>query len=198
MLCDLCVCSEIPNLTTRHRWLFVQHPSERHKTTNTGHLAHRALAGSQLSWFRSRVEPPQPELEWGPPDDLVLLFPRSGAEMLDPEELVCRSRPASVVVLDGTWSQARKMARSIPQLDGVPAVALPQHARARFSLRQETFEGGMSTLDAVCWLVEAIEGPELADALLGLNRAFVERTLASRGTPLRNEARQRSDGGARS
>ncbi|MEE2829712.1 MAG: tRNA-uridine aminocarboxypropyltransferase [Myxococcota bacterium] len=180
----LCICSFIPSKATRHRWVFVQHPDEKHKTTNTGHLAHRGLAGSQLSWFWSRTSPPEPPLSWGSDSETVLLFPRQGDSPIAAADLAERPGPLTIVVLDGTWRQARKMATSIPQLQGMPSVALPPEAHARFSLREETFPGGMSTLDAVCWLAEAIETPGLGEELLQLNRVLVERTLATRGTPL--------------
>lgn len=184
MLEALCICAAIPSLVTRHRWIFIQHIREQAKTTNTGRLAHLALEDSQRSWYRSRVDPPDPPIEWGDPADRVLLYPREGVPPLDPGTLAEEGRPLTVVVLDGTWSQTRKMARSIPALEQVPCVGLPAGAHARFSLREETFEGGMSTLDAVCWLAGALEGPSTEAPLLRLNRMLVERTMASRGTPL--------------
>lgn len=180
----LCVCSFIPQLATRHRWIFIQHFTEQDKTTNTGRLAHLAMPASQQSWFRSRVEPPEPPVDWGPDEDLYLLFPREGVDPLDPAELRDREEPATLVVLDGTWKQARKMARTVAPLPQVRCVGLPEAAHARYSLRDETLEGGMSTLDAVSWLVEAVEGPDLAAPLNELNRTLYERTMASRGTPV--------------
>ena len=194
MLDALCVCPLIPRLRTRHRWLYIQHFTEQDKTTNTGRLAHLAMPDSQRAWFRSRVEDPEPALDWGAPEDLFLLFPREGVEFVDPAELSQRERPATVVILDGTWKQTRKMARSIPPLSEARCVALPPGAHARHSLRHETLEGGMSTLDAVAWLAAEIEGAEAGAQLTSLGRVVWERTMASRGTPVPGGPRMTAGG----
>jgi DTW domain-containing protein YfiP len=190
----LCVCSLIPQLTTRHRWVYVQHFTEEDKTTNTGRLAHLAMPNSQRAWFRSRTAPPEPLVDWGDPEDLFLLFPRSDAHPIDPALLRARTRPATLVVLDGTWKQTRKMARTIEPLPTVRCVGLPEGAHARYSLRDETLEGGMSTLDAVSWLVQAAEGPNLSVQLDRLNKVVFERTMVSRGTPVPGGPRLTAEG----
>ncbi len=194
MLQPICVCDVFPSVSTRHRWVFVQHFTEDGKTTNTGRLAHLAMPGSQRAWFRSRTEEPQPAVDWGDPDDVFLLYPREGVELVDPEELAHHPRPATLVVLDGTWRQTRKMARCIHPLSEVRCIALPEGASARFSLREETLPGGMSTLDAVAWLAGAVEGSDAAEALFGLSRCVYERTMASRGTPVPGGPRLRAEG----
>jgi DTW domain-containing protein YfiP len=194
MLEALCVCQLVPALETRHRWIFIQHFTEQEKTTNTGRLAHFAMPHSQRSWFRSRVDAPEPAIDWGDPGDLVLLYPREGVEPLPPERLREREKPSTIVVLDGTWKQTRKMARSIAPLPNVSCVGLPEGAFARFSLRDETLPGGMSTLDAVAWLAGAAEGPEFGAALARLSRVVWERTMASRGTPVPGGPRMTAEG----
>ena len=194
MLEALCVCEQIPQLTPRHRWLFVQHFTEDGKTTNTGRLAHLAIPQSRRAWFRSRTEAPDPELNWGPREDLYLLYPRAGVPLVDPRELRDRARPATLVVLDGTWKQTRKMARCIRPIDTARCVGLPADAQALYSLREETLPGGMSTLDAVAWLAAAVEGAEFAAPLFELSRVVYERTMASRGKPVPGGPRMGADG----
>jgi len=194
MLEALCVCTRVPSLQTRHRWIFIQHFTEQEKTTNTGRLAHLSMPNSQRSWFRSRVDSPEPAIDWGDPNDLVLLYPREGVEPIAPGLLREGKKPSTIVVLDGTWKQTRKMARSIDPLPHVRCVGLPEGAVARFSLRDETLPGGMSTLDAVAWLAGAAEGPEFGDELARLSRVVWERTLASRGTPVPGGPRMTAQG----
>ncbi|HCP47383.1 MAG TPA: hypothetical protein DIU15_15180 [Deltaproteobacteria bacterium] len=185
MLVGLCLCAEIPQVATRHRFLLIRHRLEQWKTTNTGRLAAAALSNCQLCQYGTRTEPPTPPPQWGAPSLRYLFYPRQGGPApRPPSELRDLEQPATIVVLDGTWSQTRKMARTIPQLAEVPTVALPAGAEPRFSLREETFGGGLATLDAISWLVEAVEGPEVADPLNELYSAFVHRVLESRGTPL--------------
>ena len=176
MLEASCVCSLVPAIRTRGRWVLVQHPSEGHKTTNTGHLAARALMDSHLCLFRSRTAPLDPPPPLGP--EAWVLFPGEGSSL--PGAVPAG---ATIVVPDGTWTQARKMIRTSAALCCLPRVRLPTEARARWSLREETSADGMSTLDAVCWLLAALEGPDVAAPLEQLAKAMWARTLASRGTP---------------
>ncbi len=172
-----CVCPLMPSIPTRGRWVIVQHPGEAHKTTNTGHLAARALLGAHRCTVRSRTAPLDPPPDLGP--RAWVLFPSD--EAVSPEEL---PPDATIVVPDGTWTQARKMIRTSAQLSGLPRVGLPTGAHARWSLREETSARGMSTLDAVCWLLAALEGPAAAAPLEELARAMWARTMESRGTPV--------------
>ena len=73
-------------------------------------------------------------------------------------------------------------------------MGLAEGALARYSLRDETLKGGMSTLDAVSWLAGAAEGPALEDSLNALSRVVFERTMASRGTPVPGGPRLTADG----
>jgi len=185
MLLALCLCAEIPQVATRHRFVLIRHRLEQWKTTNTGRLADAALLNCQLCEYGTRTEPPSPEPDWGPPTRRYLFYPRQGGPPpISPADLRGLDEPATIVVLDGTWSQTRKMARTLPQLEGIPSVVLPDDAVPRFSLREETFGGGLATLDAMAWLIESTEGSEVAQPLNQLYKTFVERVLASRGTPL--------------
>lgn len=206
----LCICALVPVIRTRSLWFFVQHASEQGKTTGTGALAHRALAGSRLCLFRGRSEPTEPPLLLPADRPAFLLFPprparaapdspgvERGIESSDPSlgsRMADSAHPdalagldVSIVVPDGTWSQVRKIVRGVPELGGLPRVRLPDEARARWSLRRETSPGGMSTVDAVCWLLAALEGPLVAAPLEEAARQMWLRTVASRGMEAETE-----------
>ena len=178
----LCVCDLVPSIESRVRWVFVLHDLERYKTTNTAYLAWRSIAGAQLCWYRSRIEPTIPPVELPDDRDTWLLLPLRG-EPVPATELARRDRPLTIVVPDGTWSQTRKIVRTRPELADLPTVSLPEEACARWSLREETWPAGMSTVDAVCWLMAALEGPEAAAPLERVAEAMWRRTMISRGTP---------------
>jgi len=178
----LCVCDLVPSIESRIRWVFVLHDLERYKTTNTGWLAWRSIRDAQLCWFRSRTEPTTPPIELPPERETWLLFPGRG-EPLPAGEVAARPGPLTIVVPDGTWSQTRKIVRTRPELSELPTIALPDAAHARWSMREETWASGMSTVDAVCWLMAALEGPEAAAPLERVAEAMWRRTLTSRGTP---------------
>jgi DTW domain-containing protein len=180
MLEAACVCALIPAIETRGRWVVVQHRGEHHKTTNTGHLIARSLVGAHRCSFTSRTAPLEPPP--GPLGAAWVLFP--GEESVAPSTLPVG---ATIVVPDGTWIQARKMVRTNQEIAGLPRVGLPQEAHARWSLRRDTSDG-MSTLDAACWLLAALEGPEVSEPMERLAEAMWAGTLRSRGVrPTANE-----------
>jgi len=183
----LCICATIPNIVSRARFVFVVHPAERWKTTNTGRIAARGIEGSRLSFFVGRGR------EFDPPTDLgdaAILFPPRDDEPapVDAGEWVdrveARGRRPTIVIPDGTWSQCRKIVGRHDALRGLPRLRLPDRATPRGGLRLECLAAGMSTIDAVAWLIEEIDGPEAGAAMARLHRTMLERTMASRGTPL--------------
>jgi DTW domain-containing protein YfiP len=179
---QICICELVPSIRSRCRWVFVLHDLERYKTTNTGYLAWRSIADAQLCWYRSRVEPTIPPVELPEERETWLLFPGRG-EPVPAADLLTRDKPLTIVIPDGTWSQTRKIVRTRPEFADLPCISLPEEAHARWSLRQETLESGMSTVDAVCWLMAALEGPEASAPLERVAEEMWRRTMTSRGTP---------------
>jgi len=179
---NLCLCAELPVIETASRWVVVHHRSESFKSTNTGQLVTRCLPNSQLCQYVGRKDAPVPAPELGG-RDAYLFFPREGAAPVDHEELRGRLDEIVVVVPDGSWGQARKMAGHHQWMKDLPTVGLPAGAHARWSLRQETLAGGLTTADAVAWLLGSLEGSDKGDALEHILRVMVERTKSTRGGP---------------
>ena len=179
----LCLCSLIPTVLTQTEVVIVRHGHERHKTTNTGRLAALALERGHLHDFSSRTAPTEPPVRWDTQRPAALLYPREGGPAVEVGELRGLG-PVTLFVVDGTWVQTRKMVRFVEPLPGLRAVRLPESARPRYVLRRDEHEGRMMTLDAIAQAIEILEGPEVAAPLHELYRHLIERTLASRGTPL--------------
>lgn len=89
--------------------------------------------------------------------------------------------PKQVVVLDASWSQARRMTQRLPLLRGLPRLVLPAPAPGMLRLRDPSHPAGMSTLDAVARAVSMLEGPDAAAPLERLAALRVQR-IAECGT----------------
>ena len=121
-----------------------------------------------------------------PPVDLgdaAVLFPTDEARDPVPwvESVEARGRRPTIVVPDGTWPQCRKMIRKHHALNDLPRVTLPVGAHPRGGLRHTEVPSGMVTIDAIAWMVGAIDGCAAGEAMLGVHRRMVRQTLASRG-----------------
>ena len=65
MLQPICVCDVFPSVSTRHRWVFVQHFTEDGKTTNKKTMI-KGIANAQ---FEKGMH--YDELEWQPDDEVI-------------------------------------------------------------------------------------------------------------------------------
>ena len=96
----LCFCEGFPTFATRTRFVFLQHSQERLKPTNSARLACRILSSATIvPWSRTAPPPFPPET--------ILLYPSADASPLAVQEL---APSALVVIPDGTWSQASRIA----------------------------------------------------------------------------------------
>lgn len=167
-----CVCAHIPTLPTTTRLLVVRHIKERHKSTNTARLAALALPNMRIVDYGAPDAPfdPTPLAE----EDTWVLFPGGGSPVAD-------HRPRTLVILDGTWAQARQMSHRIPGLGRLPRLSLEGPAAPVLRLRQPPHPEGMSTLEAIALALGQLEGAPAGEALLGLHARYVEAVLVARG-----------------
>lgn len=170
-----CLCPEVPRLRTRVDVLLLRHASERSRPTNTARWAALALADARLLDYGLPSEPidESPLREPG----TWVLFP--GPHRSPPPEVP----PRRLVVLDGTWAQARRMLQRLPALRTLPRLSLPAPARPR--LRRPTVAGGMSTLEALAGALALLGEPDAARSLERLHHAALVRVRQMRGAPCR-------------
>jgi len=170
----LCVCAEARPQATRTEIIIVRHAQERAKSSNTGRLATLALHRATL-------------LEHGAPEaplDADSLA-RPGTWLLFPEGPALASPPSPpperLIVLDGTWHQARRMRQRIAALRGLPVLNLPP-GPDRPRMRRAPRAGHMATIEAIAAALQLVDEPTAAAALLDLYDLVVDRTARSRHT----------------
>lgn len=161
-----CLCAEVPTIATRTRVVIVRHHLERHRSSNTGRLAHLALPNSEI-------------VEHGGLGGVAVLPPLDGAWLLFPEgdRGVPAEPPRQLVVLDATWSQARRMFRKIAALRGLPILRLPPGPMAASRLREAPGPGMVSTIEAIARALAQLEG--CGDELDTLFAVAVQRAAAT-------------------
>ena len=169
----LCLCADIPRVETCTRFLLLQHMVEARKKSNTGQLAVLALANSRL-------------LTYGAPDEALdtAVLSEPGTWLLFPDGPPAPPdvpAPRQLVVVDASWSQARRMTQRIAALRALPRLVLPPPEPGMLRLRDPTHPSGMSTLDAIARAVAVLEGPEAAAPLERLAALRVQR-IADCGT----------------
>jgi hypothetical protein len=187
-----CLCELIEPVANRTHVTILQHPRERFHAIGTARIA-------ALGLERARIVVPRDcftrslEERFACAPDTGVLFPAEGArelESLEPEEL-----PRALVVLDGTWSQARHLHRANPWLHDRPHYALRPASPTRYRIRKAPRAEYVSTLEAIVRALSVLE-PETPglDGLLGAFDTMIDRQLAHQG---RNPRRKRRSGAAR-
>lgn len=151
----------------------LQHVLEQGKVSNTGRFVPLLLQGSALEPYGAPGAQVAPAGAHVFPPGSALLFPADEAPTLD------LAAVQHLVVLDASWSQARRMVQRVPSLRALPRLSLAVTAPAK-SLRDAP-PGGLSTLQAVARALALLGDADAAAALERVHAHLLARTLAARG-----------------
>ena len=168
---EVCLCP-LPRVENRTPLVIVRHRLEAFRPTNTARLAALMLADVALYEF-GRLGARGTDAPLREPDTW-LLFP--DGRPLSPGG----PRPRRLLVLDGTWPQARRMAHKLEAVRGLPRLSLPPPPPSPDRLRVEPHREGMATLEAIARALEILDGPQVSAPLLDVYRRQVAGVLATR------------------
>jgi len=191
---SVCYCAHIQPIDTKTRVLLLQHPRERDKAIGTARMASLCLPNSQLcvgvDWQNSAELNRAIDEAHG---KIALLYP--GDESSDVSTLADGDL-STLVVVDGTWWQTRKMVRTNPKLSALPRVTFTPERPSEYRIRKEPAEECVSTIEALMYVLGALEGtPERFHALRAPFRAMVDAQIACRdrlqGARIRKRSRPR-------
>ena len=187
---SVCVCALLPALAPRARVLILQHPRERRVAIGTAAMASRCLFGSSVvvgthverhpAVVRALEDPlRRPVLLWpGPDTSDIASSPPTG--------------PVSLLVVDGTWSTAKKLLRLNPAIAALPRYAISPMAPSEYRIRREPRAECLSTIEALATALGVLEGdPESYRAMLEPFRAMVDAQLTFFATKPRGRDRSR-------
>ncbi|WP_061027293.1 tRNA-uridine aminocarboxypropyltransferase [Bradyrhizobium sp. CCH5-F6] len=189
----LCICDSVTPIENRLSLLILQHPQEQDRALGTARLLARHFADATvrvgLSWpslSKALGRPVENASHWA-----VLYLGSARAADLEAEgEIVALDRKGAiadnqrarlgklegVVLLDGTWSQAKALWWRNPWMLKCQRVILnPAHPSRYGRLRREPRSDGLSTIEAAATILAGLERrPDIADTL----HASFERLLA--------------------
>jgi DTW domain-containing protein len=173
----VCYCKGITPIATRTRVILLQHPRERHVAIGTAHMARICLESAALyrglEWAGSRALERAHDDPTRPP---VLLYPGEGAQDLAHAP---PPGPVTLVVVDGTWTQARHVIERNPVLQALPRYSFTPAAPSEYRIRQEPSVECVSTIEALAHVLGLLEGdPERFRVLLEPFRAMIDMQLA--------------------
>jgi DTW domain-containing protein len=186
---DVCICACTPTLHTSAQFWLLMHPDECRKPTNTARLIGASIPHTRFFlWYRTV-----------PPAELIalltdcqftpyLLVPHGDATLFEGlrERPWLPGRVPAFVLLDGTWSQARKMLHRSPYLQGIPRLAIQPRAPSTYRLRCQRCAQHLSTVEVAIALLAQLDEMTASHVLHAYFRVFAERSMAARhGHPLK-------------
>jgi DTW domain-containing protein YfiP len=180
-----CLCKDIPSISNNIALAMLQHPNERTMPISTGKLTFRSL---EDAIFRTGVSFDQDQLleDWilsykNP----VLLFP--SPEAIDIAEI---KTPDALIVLDGTWREAKKMRFLSQNLQALPQVKFVAPHPSRYRIRKEPHPDFFSTIEAVHHCLTTWDTTCSYAGLLNLFDKMVEQQLSYIGKNTRHQGRR--------
>jgi DTW domain-containing protein YfiP len=185
----LCVCDDVKPIESRIALLILQHPQEQDRTLGTARLTAMHFANAVLkiglSWpslskaLGGTVADPS---RWA----VLYLGSAKAADLETKAEVVAINRKGElaenqrailrgiegVVLLDGSWSQAKALWWRNPWMLKCQRLILGPSQPSRYGeLRREPRRDGLSTIEAAGLVLSSLEGrPEIAETL---NASFI-------------------------
>lgn len=172
----LCYCALVEPLATRTRVVLLQHPREAGLAIGTAHMARLCLPDAELH-VGVRFSPERlASILHDPERPAALLWPGSGATDLaaHPPE-----GPITLVVIDGTWPQAKSLVRRNPELAALPRYAFVAPSPSTYRIRREPRAEYLSTIESLAYVLGLLEGAPARFATMHAPfTAMVETQLA--------------------
>lgn len=181
-----CLCALRPRVPTRAGICLLMAPFEPLKPSNTGWLVADVVPDTfAFAWSRLAVDPALVALLADPQWQPVVVFP---GEFALPERVVTdlpseasepQRRPL-FILLDGTWSEARKMFRKSPILDRLPVLSLHPEQLSRYQLRRSWHEHHFCTSEVAALCLALAGDRHAAQTLEAWLDVFSERYLRAK------------------
>lgn len=178
-----CLCATITPQTARSRFCLVMFDTEPLKPSNTGRLIADILPDTE-AFLWSRTEPPADLLALVASQDYqpMVVFPASYAD--SPRQVLttppAEGKPPLFIMLDGTWTEARKMFRKSPYLDSLPVISVDLTMTSAYGLRAVHGEGQYCTAEVAAALLELAGDTQASEGLNAHFHYFRERYLAGK------------------
>lgn len=172
----VCWCPYLPNppLDTESSIVILQHPAEEKRTLRTALMLQLGLKPGKCVVYKGKKFPsPKNQSELEPilnSPNSVLLYPSKTSvplETIRDQAGGLPTGPFTLVLIDGTWPQAKAMYASSPMLHSMRQVKLIAVGTSDYIIRTQPTEGCLSTLETAAQSLAVLENrPELRQLLV--------------------------------
>jgi tRNA-uridine aminocarboxypropyltransferase len=159
------------------KFTLLTHFKELGKPSNTGKLVVEVLgsAAEQIRW--DRLNPPVTLLQEIEAGGVALIYPGAADEAQGDLTGIRR-----VILIDGTWHEARRIHQRSPYLQQVRRISLKPAGKSIYNLRKNQKESGLCTAECVMEILRSTGNNADAERLKERFLTFIRPTDTLRGT----------------
>lgn len=188
----LCLCHAISGMSSDCCFCLLMYDTEPLKPSNTGRLIADILPDTKaFLWSRTTVDPALLTLLSDPKYQPYIIFPASYAEPDRVKTVVNKQenkRPL-FIILDGTWTEARKMFRKSPYLNNFPVLSISSDEDSDYCLREASNKEQLCTVEVAVKILAQVNECEASMRLNNYFSEFKQRYLAGKANrPLENKS----------
>jgi DTW domain-containing protein YfiP len=167
-----CICAVTERVANRTGITILQHPHERFHAVGTERIARLGLANVRVELLAPWAD--ASDIRARIPSGAALLYPGPDARELG--ALPQASSPPHLVIIDGTWFQAKKIYDAHSWLAELSQLSLSPSNPSRYRVRREPKPNYIATIEAIVEALRILE-PDTSglDSLLRSFVAMVER-----------------------
>ena len=150
----VCICAELVTVVPRTKVVVLQHPREADNAIGTAWMVERCFGAERIVGVELEDDPRLLAAIGDATAPAILLSPGPSAIDLRAAPPV---GPVTLIVVDGTWSQAKKLLRVNPSLSRLPRYAFAPVTPSNYRIRREPAEHCVSTLEATVAALSLLE-----------------------------------------
>lgn len=179
----LCICAHRPSIESQAAFLLVMYDDEVLKPSNTGRLI-ADVASDCHAYIWSRTEPEQAMLDLinNTKYQAFVVFP---GEYASPERVITQpdvqaGKIPLFILLDASWSQARKMFKKSPWLDRLPVLSFTPELVSRYLIRKSVQDHQLATAEVAALVYDSLGQPVNAQIMNAWFDVFKEHYLTGK------------------
>ena len=165
----VCWCEYLPKpkvALSSNSIVIIQHPSERKRKIRTALMAlHGLKEGNCKIFVRRKVTSTDSLCDTLNSSNSYVMYPSSGSKNLN--TISCDEIPKNLVILDGTWDEAKKIYARSPILQNLPTIHLDISKQSEYVVRTQPSEKCLSTIETIAHSLAILErDPSISERLL--------------------------------
>ncbi|WAJ72299.1 tRNA-uridine aminocarboxypropyltransferase [Catenovulum adriaticum] len=163
-----CICSWKRKLNIQMDLVLLMHTDEILKPTNTGKLISDILPNNCFAFEWSRTEPEKALLALlqDPNRFVVILYPTQATRTAYQSPVkAAGNKKLTLIVIDGTWRQSKKIFNLSPWLQPYPTLDLSLNQQASYELRKAPHAHQLSTAEATAQALKQCQQQNASELL---------------------------------